>query len=189
MIVKKVTKREDYVRFSIELEIETEGLKVVTEVYGGIIEKVIKGVRIQFLEDPDPNHEFYLLGQRTDLKEFKILYDRLFKGTYSDLEEKLNKLSIETVAKMYPYEASNISLSDKLLLSRSIIKDAKIIVSKESYKYYQGCYELIYILNSVEGIDEIKNVLFINKDGNRVYGVLTMEMQRAMAQLANMIDN
>lgn len=184
MKITKVIKNPDYVRFNIDIEMEQEGLKVISTICGGLIEKDFNGVTLQLFEDPECDFEFYLFNKKTSYLGFKDLYTKLFNADFCDFTEELHEISMRELYKNYKYSPANTSNRDKLIAIKANLLDCPKVVSRDGDVYYTRTYYISDILRSIYSKNSA--VAFKDESGISYYGIKVEEVNDFIQRLKDL---
>lgn len=187
MKVTKVTKNTDYVRFSVNLELEREGLKVLADVTGGLIEETIAGIKVQFIEDPDVEVNFKLFGEEVDYLEFKGIYSKLFKKSFESFEKEIKTLCIDEVNSVYTHSLVNLSHMAKIAILEEMMKKSKVVTSHNDIEYYTNVHNVYEIIHTIATYDGIVPTIF-KVDGRKrnYYGMKCNELNEALKHIKDL---
>jgi hypothetical protein len=178
MKVISVKKGEDCVRFSVEVEIDCEGLRVNSFLYGGVTDRIINGIRVQMVEDPDSDHTYHLFGKQCKYNKFKELYSELFSDKFDDFEDKIDDLSINSLQEVYPHQPRYMSDPDRTSIINHFIKKCPVISDINSDKdYYTQVWDIVNTLHGTE--DAVKSESFETiRNGKKIttYGIPTKKL-------------
>lgn len=96
MKVLKVSRGQDYVRFSLNVELEVSpGLVVKSDVYGDFTKVPSLYGDITRIEDPELNNEYFLFGKKTKYVEFQKMYNDLFCEEFNSFVERTDKVILK----------------------------------------------------------------------------------------------
>lgn len=109
MEILSVKRQEDYVRFNFLVEIqESEALKLTINVCGNLESLSGSNYVLPFIDDFDwDSIEF--LGKPVKYKEFKVMYDKLFKESFDEFVTRVDKLAESAIHSQMPNSLANAS--------------------------------------------------------------------------------
>ena len=178
MKVTKVTRNEDYVRFSLNMEMESEGLKVKTHVNGGLSKVTIANMHdLQIIEDPDFDHEFSLFGESVKYSGFQETYSKLFNKEWDDFIEELDELANEQLRKEFPRNLYNISDKDRLKCLEAVISNLTCTRCTDGNLYYTKTW-LVHSLLSTTTVPfpVVSKGFTLESNGIRGYGMKAVDV-------------
>lgn len=189
MKVTKVSRGTDYVRFSFEIEMECDGLSVVTQVNGGLSTVNVLGHDIQLIEDPDFEHEFSLFGEEVKYKGFKDIYSTLFNKKWDDFIEELDKLAIKEINNQIPLSLGNLSIKDRLRYLDNIVSECPKVIGKDGLVYITKSWFVHTLLCSLNVPNQVISSGFTLRDGERAYGMNLNDVIDNIEYIENKINN
>lgn len=189
MKVTKVSRGTDYVRFLFEIEMECDGLSVVTQVNGGLSTVNVLGDDIQLIEDPEPEHKFSLFGEEVKYKGFKDIYSTLFNKKWDDFIEELDELAIKEINNHFPKSVDNLSIKDRLRYLDNIVSECPKVIGKDGLVYITKSWFVHTLLCSLNVPNQVISSGFTLRDGERAYGMNLNDVIDNIEYIENKINN
>lgn len=171
MKVTKVIRNKDYVRFGFEIEMESEGLSVTSNVTGGLSTVTVLDVDIHLIEDPDFEYEFSIFGEKVNYQGFKEIYSKLFNKKWDDFIEELDKLSHKEITNHFPKSIDNLSIEDRLMYLDSVVNGCPKVIGKDGLVYITESWLVHTLLYSLKAPNKVISSGFTQKDGKNAYGM------------------
>lgn len=119
MKIKSIKRNEDFVRFSFDVVVQESSALIVTITVCGSLEK-LSGTSyvLPYVDDLDwTTIEF--LGKPVKYKEFKVMYDKLFKESFTEFEARVDKLAESAIHREIPLSLKSLPKKSVIVLFRS----------------------------------------------------------------------
>lgn len=123
MKIKSIKRNEDYVRFNFDVVVqESEALKITVGIYGNIEALSGSNYVLPYVDDWGWN-TIEFLGKPVKCKEFKEMYNKLFKESFTELEARVDKLAESAIHHEIPNSLKNASKKSVIALFTSRWKE------------------------------------------------------------------
>ena len=123
--ITKITRRPDYVRFAYDVEIEAAPQLVINYEVSGSVDKS-QGPLLGYLlvETEDwYSTKITFLGKEVNEDEFKVLYDKVFKDTFKEMESRCTEVLDKSVQEHLQEGGGKVLALQSQSRLKSLLKD------------------------------------------------------------------
>lgn len=182
MKVKKVTRKDDYVRFSFDVEVEDKGLDITLNFYGGLGRTTINGIKYNIIDDVEMDVRVKMFGEEVKMQGFKEMYNTLFKKDYKEFEDKLYDIGFEELKTNIPDLFENVGIYKKANILLQMLT-----MEIGEYEVLKSHHNMTYLISMFEEFKNIKKVRHTNASGN-IYGFKYEDVIYMTSVLRNIIS-
>lgn len=125
MKIQSIKRNEDYVRFSFDVVVQESSSLTVTLTVCGNLEK-LSGTHyvLPYIDDIDWSI-IKFLEKPVKYKEFKVMYDKLFKESFTEFEARVDKLAESAIHREIPFSLKNVPKKSVIALFHSRWKEVQ----------------------------------------------------------------